>query len=183
MATSKKKTTKKKSTKKKSTSKKKKKTTTRKSTARKAKKTTRRAANGTDFTGRLRDRFEDSVEEVRGQLDELEKVFEKRFEELVERGRKAQKELSKRLQDARKDLEKSDVLKRVKDSDLMDNLRGFDARKTASDLRKRADSTVKSSLESVQVALDLPTRTEIDRLVKRVDQLSRKVRTIENKGA
>lgn len=192
MAKKKKKTTKKKArrtSKKSRTSKKKgtRKSSRRKSGSQGKKKSTSRkstqSANGsTEFTARLRNRFEESVDDVRAQLDELEATFEKTFKEIVDRGRKAQEDLGKRVRDARKDLEKNDVVKRVRDSRFADRVRNIDAKKAADRVRKSADTTWKSGVGTIHDVLDLPSKSELEKLTKKVDQLQRKIRTLENRS-
>ena len=150
-------------------------TRTGKSRTTRNKKSARRGMSGSpEFTVRLRERFEESVEDVRVQLDELEATFERTFSDIIERGRKTQKDLGKRVRAARKEVGNAKVVQRVKE-----RVKELDG--AAKRVRESADSTWKTGVDTLHDALDLPSRQELSKLSKKVDQLTRKVRTLENR--
>ena len=131
----------------------------------------------------LRSQFEGAVKDFRNQLGDLESKLEKSLKEIAKQGSKTQKEFTKRWKKAQKDFKKADLLDKLKGFELYETLTGFDTKKTTQRIQRQANSTWKNGVEGIQAVLDLPGREEMDSLTKKVDQLTRKVRTLENRGA
>ena len=179
----------------------KKKTTRKKKTA--ARTATRRTNGRASGAGAstpidaLRGRFEDRLDEVRARLRTFEKDWSKTVDNLVSRGRSAERDLRKRLDKVTKDLNKTPLVTRVKKSpaykrvlngDLLETVKGIDVEKRFKDLRREVkvvqeDLTdfFQNSASRVKKVVDLPSRTDFDRLNRKIEQLSTQVRSLESR--
>lgn len=178
----------------------KKKTTPKKKTA--ARTATRRtngragAAAATPIDA-LRGRFEDRLDEVRTRLRSFEKDWSKTVDTLVSRGRTAERDLRKRLDKVTKDLNKTPLVTRVKKSpaykrvlngDLLAPVKNIDVEKTFKDLRREVKGVqedlsdfFQNSASRVKQVVDLPSRSDFDRLNRKIEQLSSQVRSLETR--
>ena len=107
--------------------------------------------------------------EFEGQAEELVKV-------LVKKGLKSQHEGKKQFDRLVKDVQKT-----VNKSHLVKNLKHSSLYKTALDAKGELEKRVWDAQEKVFQVLNVPTRQELDRLSKKVDQLHRQVNSAKKK--
>lgn len=155
-----------------------------------------RATNPAFSTAAIRDRFEDRLDDVRTRFRSFEKDWSKTVDKLVTRGRSAEKDLRKRLDKVSKDLNKSQIVSQVKKNPTFKRLtnqvvtavKGFNYEKTIKDLRRdvkgfQADVVdfFQSSTTRAKKLIDLPSRSDFDRLHRKIESLSTQVRSLEKR--
>lgn len=172
--------------------------------ARKSSSSSRKStSNGT------RNPFEQRLDDVRSRFKTFEKEWGTTVDKLVTRGRSAEKDLRKRLDRVAKDLQKNDlvskvrkssVLKKVANGDVLgavkkgldikglDGFKGVDYQKKVNELRKdvRGFQTdvvdfFEASKSRIKQVIDLPTRGDFERLNRKIEQLSSQVRSLEKR--
>ena len=145
----------------------------------------------------LRERFENRLGEVRSRFRSFEKDWSKTVDHLVTRGRSAEKDLRKRLDKVTRDLTKSPLVARVKKNptylkikqgDVTGLVRGVNYEKAIKSLRKevrgfqhQVGEFFQTSTSRVKQVIDLPSRTDFDRLNRKIESLSTQVRSLESK--
>ena len=154
-----------------------------------------------------RNPFEQRLDDVRSRFKTFEKEWGTTVDKLVTRGRSAEKDLRKRLDRVAKDLQKNDlvskvrkssVLKKVANGDVLGamkkldikglDLKGLDYEKAMTDLRKdvRGFQTdvvdfFEASKSRIKQVIDLPSRGDFERLNRKIEQLSSQVRSLEKR--
>ena len=155
-----------------------------------------------------RNPFEQRLDDVRSRFKTFEKEWGTTVDKLVTRGRSAEKDLRKRLDRVAKDLQKNDlvskvrkssVLKKVASGDVLgavkgldikglDGFKGVDYQKKVNELRKdvRGFQTdvvdfFEASKSRIKQVIDLPTRGDFERLNRKIEQLSSQVRSLEKR--
>jgi hypothetical protein len=135
--------------------------------------------------------IEEGRERVEGALKDMTRDW-KRLQKRADQGRKqfeqrAQREV-RRLQT---EIRKSPLVKRAEEQrklierrarKLSNELRNSSAVKRAESLRKEAETRLEEQLESLFGLLRIASASEVTRLERKVDQLTRKLRELE-KGA
>lgn len=155
----------------------------------------------------IRDRFEKRLDDVRSRFKSFEKEWGTTVDRLVTRGRSAEKDLRKRLDRVAKDLNRNDlvskvrkssVVKKVANGDILGavkgldikglDLKGVDYQKAVKNLRKDVkgfqDDVVdffEASKSRIKQVIDLPTRGDFERLNRKIEQLSSQVRSLEKR--
>lgn len=170
------------------------KSSTRKTTTRPAG-STRRATSSNpaiqsalDATEVVRKRFETRLDEVRSRFNRFEKDWSKTVDTLVTRGRSTEKDLRKRLEKVSKDLNKSPLIKAVKNGELVERVQNLDYEKLVGQLRRDVKGVQEEVVDFFQTSatrlknvIDLPSRTDFDRLNKKIDSLSTQVKSLETR--
>ncbi len=145
----------------------------------------------------LRARFEQRLEDVRARFKGYEKDWSKTVDRLVARGRTAERDLRSRLDKVSRDLNKSPLLERVRKNptfrrftsvNLFERVKELDYEKAVNEIRRDVKGLqndvvdfFQSSKDRLKQVIDLPTRTDFERLNKKIDQLSTQVRSIERR--
>jgi len=146
-----------------------------------------------------RNPFEQRLDDVRSRFKTFEKEWGTTVDKLVTRGRSAEKDLRKRLDRVAKDLQKNDlvskvrkssVLKKVANGDVLGAVKGLDIKglDAMNELRKdvRGFQTdvvdfFEASKSRIKQVIDLPTRGDFERLNRKIEQLSSQVRSLEKR--
>ena len=146
-----------------------------------------------------RNPFEQRLDDVRSRFKTFEKEWGTTVDKLVTRGRSAEKDLRKRLDRVAKDLQKNDlvskvrkssVLKKVANGDVLGAVKGLDIQglDAVNELRKdvRGFQTdvvdfFEASKSRIKQVIDLPTRGDFERLNRKIEQLSSQVRSLEKR--
>lgn len=140
----------------------------------------------------LRERFETRLDDVRTRFKTFEKDWSKAVVKLSSRGKQAEKDLRKRLDKVATDLNKSQIVLRVKKNPTVKNVigavKGFDYEKTVKDLRREVKGFqgevvdfFEASASRVKQVIDLPTRADFERLNRKIESLSTQVRSLERR--
>lgn len=127
-------------------------------------------ANGRPAVQAIRDRFETGLGDVRTRFRSFERDWSKTVDRLVSRGRNAEKDLRKRLDKVGKAVRGLDYEKAFK------NLR-----REVKGIQGEVGEFFQASASRVKNVIDLPTRTDFERLNKKIEQLSSHVRSLESK--
>ena len=72
-------------------------------------------------------------------------------------------------------VEKADVVRRVRESDVFELVRSLNTDKAKAGVKRRAGAT----RDAVQSMFDIPSRAEVARLEKKIEQLARKVAQLD----
>lgn len=154
-----------------------------------------------------RTRFEKRINDVRSRFKNFEKEWGTTVDKLMTRGRSAEKDLRKRIDRVAKDLQKTDlvskvrkssVLKKVASGDVLGavkgldikglDLKGLDYQKAVKELRKDVRGFqhdvvdfFEASKSRIKQVIDLPTRGDFERLNRKIEQLSSQVRSLEKR--
>ena len=170
-------------------------------TARRASSSNSSFGSAAEATEVLRKRFEKRIGEVRNRFQSFEKDWSKTVDTLVTRGRSAEKDLRKRLDKVTRDLNRNDLLARVKKTQafrvvtngelierVQDRVEKLDVEKVVSRLRKDVKGVqsdvvdfFQSSASRLKNVIDLPSRTDFERLSKKIENLSAQVKTLEKR--
>lgn len=170
------------------------KSSTRKTTPRPAASTRRATSSNPAFQSALdatevvRKRFETRLDEVRSRFNSFEKDWSKTVDTLVTRGRSTEKDLRKRLEKVSKDLNKSPLIKAVKNGDLVERVQNIDYEKLVGQLRRDVKGVQEEVVDFFQTSatrlknvIDLPSRADFDRLNKKIESLSTQVKSLETR--
>ena len=147
---------------------------------------------GIPGTAVLRERFETRLDDVRTRFKTFEKDWSKAVTKLSARGKQAEKDLRKRLDKVATDLNKNDLVLRVKKNQTVKSVigavKGFDYEKTLKDLRREVKGFqgevvdfFEASASRVKKVIDLPTRADFERLNRKIESLSTQVRSLERR--
>jgi polyhydroxyalkanoate synthesis regulator phasin len=144
--------------------------------------------NAIDATEILRKRFEKRLAEVRTRFSSFEKDWSKTVDTLVTRGRSTEKDLRKRLEKVTRDLNKSPLLKAVQNADFVERVQNIDYDKVVGQLRKDVKGVQEEVVDFFQTSasrlknvIDLPSRSDFERLNKKIDGLTSQVKSLEQK--
>ena len=153
----------------------------------------------------LRNRFETRLDDVRDRFETFQKDWSKTVDRLVARGRTAEKDLRKRLDKVTRDLNKTPIVKTLRTgnalqslrknptikrvtSDVLGAVRGVNYEKAVKDLRREVNGFQKevgaffqASATRVKQVVDLPTRSDFERLNKKIETLTSQVRGLERR--
>ncbi len=152
-------------------------------------------------TDLLRNRFETRLDEVRDRFESFQKDWSKTVDRLVARGRSAEKDLRKRLDKVTRDLNKTPIVKTLRTGTTLETLKknptvkqvvgavkGLDYDKAVKELRREMNGFQRevgdffqASATRVKNVIDLPTRSDFDRLNKKIESLSSQVRNLEKR--
>lgn len=109
-------------------------------------------------------------------LVNFESQAEKVVKELVNKGLKSQEEGRKQVEQLIRDVRST-----VKTSPLLKNLKKSNTYSTALQAKEELEKRMAQAQEKVFEFLNIPTKNDLERLEKKVDQLSQKLRTTKKK--